>query len=283
MNMIRGNFICNLNCCSYYDQASLLLKYLDETHEHILHSLSGERFENKVKLDCTNPIDHLYIFRIFGLGSIIGIVCVHKYVDCGAIVLWNPSTQEIKRIPPSPLESVELPIPSVAKEFVSVDVFTYLHGFCYDSVMDDYKVICLISFDIQVELEDTFSESLLEDIYLDELWEIYSLRSNSWRKIDIDMPSSLYCTEGTQVYMDGVCHWLCEENSPAGLCLVSLYLRNEVSCITRIPSDEDDCFKFKASSINLVLLNRSISLIAFHRETTTFHIAIWGELGIKES
>jgi len=47
-------------------------------------------------------------------------------------------------------------------------------------------------------LEDSFSKSLLEDIYLDELWEIYSLRSNSWRKLDIDMPYSLYSTEGTQ-------------------------------------------------------------------------------------
>jgi hypothetical protein len=75
--------------------------------------------------------------------------------------------------------------------------------------MDDYKVMSLISFDIQVELDDTFSNSLFEYIYLDELWEIYSLRSNSWRKLEINMPSFLYCIEGTQVYMDGVCHWLC--------------------------------------------------------------------------
>ncbi|XP_024630393.1 F-box protein CPR1 [Medicago truncatula] len=227
-------------------------------------------------------------FKMLGYGypkvlSINGIVCVHANSNCGAIVFWNPATQAIKLIPPSPLELVELPIPGVAKEFVNVEAFTYLHGFGYDSVIDDYKVICLVSFDIQVELGDTFSDSLLEDIYLDELWEIYSLRSNSWRKLDIDMPSSSYCIEGTQVYMDGVCHWLCEENTPAGPCLVSFYLRNEVFCITPIPSDEDDCFKFKASKINLVLLNGSISLTAFHRETTTFHIAILGELGIKES
>jgi len=283
MNMIRRNFLCNLHCCSYYDQASLLLKYLDEAHKDILYSLSGERFENKIKLDCTNPSAHLYIFRTFGFGSINGILCVHGYSNRGSIVLWNPATQAKKLIPPSPFESGELSIPDFAKEFVTVDAFTYLHGFGYDSVMDDYKVICIVSFDIQVEMGYTFSDSLLEDIYLDELWEIYSLRSNSWRKLDIDIPTSVYCIEGTQVYMDGVCHWLCEENSLAGLCLVSFYLSNEVFCITPIPSDEDDCFKFKASSINLVVLNESISLIAFHKETSTFHIAILGELGIKES
>jgi len=139
MDMIRINFLCNLNCCSYYNQTSLLLKYLDETHEDILYSLPGGRFENKEKLDFTNPIDHLYIFRIFGLGSINGIVCVHEYENCGAIVLWNPATQAIKLIPPSPLDSVELSILIVAKELVSVDAFTYLHGFGYDSVTDDYK------------------------------------------------------------------------------------------------------------------------------------------------
>jgi hypothetical protein len=52
---------------------------------------------------------------------------------------------------------------------------------------------------------------------------------------------------------------------------------------THTPSDEDDCFKFKASSINMVVLNGSFSLIVFYEETTTFHIAILGELGIKES
>jgi len=114
---------------------------------------------------------------------------------------------------------------------------------------------------------------------LDEFWEIYSLISNSWRKLDIDMSSSLYFIEETHVYMDGVC----EENSLARLCLVSFYLSKEVLCITPMPSDEDDCFKLKASSINLVVLNVSVSLTALHRETTTFHIAILGELGNKES
>jgi hypothetical protein len=35
----------------------------------------------------------------------------------------------------------------------------------------------------------------MEELDCDPSWEIYSLRS-----------------DGTQVYMDGVCHWLCEED-----------------------------------------------------------------------
>jgi len=42
----------------------------------------------------------------------------------------------------------------------------------------------------------------------------------------------------TQVYLDGVCHWLCkehEEDSPDGPCLVSFYLSNDVFFVTIIP------------------------------------------------
>jgi len=108
----------------------------------------------------------------------------------------------------------------------------------------------------------------------------------TWRELDVDMPYSSDCTEGTQVYMDGVCHWLCEKDekhSPTRPCLVSFYLSNEVFLVTPIPSDEDDCFDVRAKWINLAVLNGSIALISFHKKMTTFHISILGELGIKES
>jgi hypothetical protein len=115
---------------------------------------------------------------------------------------------------------------------------------------------------------------------------IYSVRSNSWRKLDVNMPFSLHCTEGTQVYMDGVCHSLCEKDEEDYLdesCLVSLYLSNEVFFITPIPTDLDDCFDVEALWINLEVLNDFIALISYHEQTTTFHISIFGELGMKES
>ncbi|AES78039.1 F-box protein interaction domain protein [Medicago truncatula] len=239
--MFRENFLCNFHCCSYYDQASLLLKYLDESYKEALYSLSGDCFLDKVKLDYSNPFGNQFCFRIFGFGSINGILCLHDYDNYGPIVLWNPTNQEIKPIPPSPVESVSLCIPDVFKDYVNVFSPYYLHGFGHDSVIDDI------------------------------------------RKLDIDMPSSLHCMVGTQLYMNGVCHWLCEENSPSGLCLLSFYLSNEAFFITPIPSDEDDCFKFKASWINLVVLNGYISLITFHEVTNNFHIAILDKFGVKGS
>ncbi|RZC12028.1 hypothetical protein D0Y65_012012, partial [Glycine soja] len=80
-------------------------------------------------------------------------------------------------------------------------------------------------------------------IHFFPLWEIYSLRSNFWRELVINMPHS--CLEQTysQVYMDGTCLWLSiSENQTWEECLVSFDLSNEV-----------------------------------------FHISILGELGVKAS
>jgi len=293
MNMFRTNFLSNLHSCSYYDQASLLLKLAGE-HQELLYSLSGERFENKVKLDRLNPFTNNAYFPIFGFGSVNGMFCLHECCSDDKHVLWNPATNEFNVIPRSPVEFIESTIPEIAKDLVSVGVVSYLQGFGYDSVTDDYKLIRYVCFvgDIHdAQLADVLEEFVLRDVSLDSVWEVYSLRSNSWRKLDVDMPYSLECKEGTQVYMDGVCHWLCEDdyessekhNSPSGPCLVSFYLNNEVFFVTPIPSDLDDCFDIEALWINLAVLNGSIALISYHEEMSTFHISILGELAVKES
>ncbi|PNX99628.1 F-box protein [Trifolium pratense] len=94
------------------------------------------------------------------------------------------------------------------------------------------------------------------------------------------MPSSSSYIEGTQVYMNGVCHWLSDKDSIVGRCLVSFYLSNEVFFITPTPS-HGDYFEFVALWIKLVVLNGSIALISCH-EDTTIHISILGEFGTKE-
>jgi molecular chaperone HtpG len=185
-------------------------------------------------------------------------------------------------------------IPDEAKAYV--DVKYYVHGFGYDHVINDYKVIRYVELFIHVDAEENISLDWLEDLDCGYLWEIYSLRSNTWRKLHVDMPDSLFYGVGTQVYMNGVCHWLCEEDSEEDSedceedfedsdykCLVSFYLSNEKFFVTPLPSDVDDCFDTNASWINLAVLNESITLVSYHKKTTTFHISILNEFGTKES
>jgi hypothetical protein len=79
--------------------------------------------------------------------------------------------------------------------------------------------------------------------------------------------------------MDGVCHWLHFDggNNYVGACLVSFNLINEVIINTPIPSFLGVVWT------GWVGLNSSVALISYHKDTTTFHISVLGELGVKES
>jgi molecular chaperone HtpG len=290
MNMFRNNFLSMMHRCSYHDQASLLLL---EYHQNCLYSLSRESFENIIKLDFSNPFEQeegedgtLCIFD-----SINGTLCLYQQTSC-KLALWNQATNEYKHIPPSPVESY---IPDAAKHFCVLS--SHPHGFGYDRRTCDYKVIRHVYFhtfhyEDYEDYEYVPSEDVFGDACLDPLWEIYSLKSNSWKKLDVDMPHrSLTIIMGTQVYMDGVSHWLSGELllgrgssfEPKCICVVSFDLSTEVFFTTPIPSDIDDMFDVEVRWKNLFVSNGSITLISYHENTSTFHISILGELGIKES
>jgi F-box interacting protein len=221
-----------------------------------------------------------------------GTLCF--YGIYGDIVLWNPSTQTIKPLPHSKSQFIEGPISDEALGYPYCAVDFYEHGFGYDHVTKDYKVIRFVDIYLDHRLaqpdDDTDDEVVILDpssykgLDLDPFWEIYSLKSKSWRKLHVDMPHSFVYRCDTGVYMDGVCHWLCEKNcSSVGPCLVSFYLSSEKFFVTLIPSDVDDCFVDTSTWIKLAVLNGSITLISYHENTTTFHISILGEFGLEES
>jgi molecular chaperone HtpG len=264
MNMFRNNFLSYNN-----DPASLILRVFKNRQE-LFYSFSGERFENMVKLDRSNSCENY----IFGSRSINGTFCLHGSVHDSHIVLWTPATQTRKLLPDSVTESFKMFIPDEA----DVSFIYHVQGFGYDRVIDDYKVIRYVGISVDSYPDD---EDRLEELDCDHLWEIYSLRSNSWRKLHVDMPYTVQCSGDVQVYIDGVCHWL-SEHYYIEPCLVSFYLSNEEFFLTPIPSDVDDV-KVSPSWLNLAVLNESLALISYHEETTTCHISILSEFGMKES
>jgi molecular chaperone HtpG len=287
MDMFRRNFLSVDH--SYYNDTSILLEHITpmaDTHilsPPVLYSLFGERFENKVKIDWPNPYQVPYDFSIYGSASVNGIFCIEdtgrvgSFGECShvqelyRIVLWNPATDECKVIPLSPF----------AFESSRWDPSIQFHGFGYDQVSDDYKVIRLIIF---LPITDEDWEEAQKNGYHDSLWEIYSLKSNCWRILDLDMPTQYPNCESVHVYTDGVCHWWGEDESEIGdeVCLVSFDLNNETFVKTFIPSNMD----YIDSAIvfrHLNILNGSIGFISSYAETSTFHISILGEVGIKES
>jgi len=117
----------------------------------------------------------------------------------------------------------------------------------------------------------------------DSMWEVYSLRSNSWKKLDVDMPSD-YRNSGIEVDTNEVCHWW------DGLddCMVSFDLSSDIFFRTPLPSYVHDNFGFVLVDRRYVALNGSIAFISsyetsYANKSTTFHISILEELGVKES
>jgi molecular chaperone HtpG len=136
MSMYHINFLSKYP--SYDDNTSLIL--LLKMHEQ-LYYLSGKRFENTVKSDRPNLFpDQVTDLEFCGLGTINGMLCLEdKYLN--KVVLWNPDIKEFKFIPQSPFESFSPPATLNFEATVVFEVDTNLHGFGYDYVRDDYKLI----------------------------------------------------------------------------------------------------------------------------------------------
>jgi molecular chaperone HtpG len=217
---------------SYYEDSTLLLhlnKAGNEDHPFLdfkmeLYMLSGERFQNKSLINWPNPFEDDHPgFSILGSSSINGILCLYRYFgENKKIVFWNPAIEKFKIIPSGPIESVSY--------------LDELHGFGYDLLKHDYKVIRHITI-------RSHNNALVEspgEISYDTFWEIYSLQSNFWKKLYINMPICLGNMEGFRLYMIGVCHWLAlGKKYDDEEYFVSFNMSNEMFVTTHIPLDMD--------------------------------------------
>ena len=153
------------------------------------------------------------------------------------------------------------------------------HGFGYDKGRDDYKVIRHVSFH-PIRDEDPYGPHY-------PFWEIYCLKSNYWRQLNLHhMPTQYNNGVGVHVYTDGACHWWGETDTHDEVYLVSFYLSNEVFVKTPMPSNMGDIdidFNTRLVFRHLNVLNGSIVWISNYAGTTTFHISVLDEVGVKES
>jgi molecular chaperone HtpG len=122
MTKYRNNFLSNSP--SYDGDTSLLIDLRNE-----LYSLSGDRFENKVKLNWPNPfLEENTNFNLRYFGSANGILCLgyngfYNYRD-RRIVLWNPTIEKFKVVPPG--HEVEFSASATLNHLAT------LYGFGYD-------------------------------------------------------------------------------------------------------------------------------------------------------
>ncbi|XP_028774135.1 F-box/kelch-repeat protein At3g06240-like [Neltuma alba] len=174
-------------------------------------SLISNREQPCVIQDLELPCSKNDLKWILPYGQCNGIVflCGDYEGDVRCLILWNPSTKEVKAIPASPWQP----------KGINPTNF----GFGFDPITKDYKVV---RFPICPLVR---REQLLV--------EVYNLSTNSWRKIDVDdvsfYESHKYSCVGS--YLNGVYHWICRSLDETDKFIVSFDFSKEVFGIIQSP------------------------------------------------
>ncbi|KAG2394508.1 Heat shock protein [Vigna angularis] len=236
----------------------------------------NQRFQNMEKLPWPSQFpDIIGQLYILGSSSIHGIFCLQAQYRRQHAYLWNPTINEFMVIPPSPFDYV----PDY------VDVVILYHGFGYDCVRNDYKVIRQLSFANVTDDDD--DDQLPHDRFTAGcVWEMYSLRSNSWTNLQFGGGIPECYEVNNKFYLEGMCHWWGYQDHFIEH-LVSFDLINNVWMMTPppldIPMDTYDKLEMYLVNRELFLLNGSIALISNYPQTTTFYVSILIEVGKKET
>ncbi|KAK9137228.1 hypothetical protein Sjap_007822 [Stephania japonica] len=145
------------------------------------------------------------------LGSCNGLLYMFGF----CFWIWNPSTRERIKVPDSPDGPEES-----SREYCSIS-----HGFGYDPIIDDYKVVEVHSYDYDDEA--ALSEA-----------RVYSFALNSWRVIT-EFPYA--CLDRAGTLANGALHWVahrCNDVSESHL-VISFDIRSEEFQEVQLPQFKD--------------------------------------------
>ena len=143
------------------------------------------------------------------LGPCNGIILLNSYYD-GAL-LWNPKTREVKSLPRTSFSEI-----GFREEFLSQIAFGH------DPRTDDYKLLrfqpCrdpkISDHCVQLNEHTFLGFESFPNTHSDRAscWrramEIYSLHSDSWRQMDLDVPDHIFTANTMNTHMKGRSHWL---------------------------------------------------------------------------
>ncbi|XP_068344261.1 F-box protein CPR1-like [Pyrus communis] len=123
----------------------------------------------------------------YTLVSSNGIICIRTETPdrVEEIVLWNPSIHKFKKIPSPTFEQPP-----------SSDTLHCRYGFGYDSANDDYKLLGIARFLVNWDMNIVVHQ-----------YQIYSLKSNSWRKTKNMPRDELHFALSEIVFSNGALSW----------------------------------------------------------------------------
>ncbi|KAK9059043.1 hypothetical protein SSX86_021662 [Deinandra increscens subsp. villosa] len=144
------------------------------------------------------------------MGSCNGIVSSED--ENGTVLLMNPTTKELWKVPPSRFT------------FPDPDSVIFLkHGFGYDSSTDDYKIVTIWFW--KTGRKSSYKVS------------VYSLRNNSWKELRNYVYDNVITIQFTGVLVNQNLHWLMRSPNGDPLMIVAFRLGNEDFKEIKLPPD----------------------------------------------
>ncbi|TQD93751.1 hypothetical protein C1H46_020650 [Malus baccata] len=192
-------------------------------------------------------------------GHCHGIICLTDYSE--KVFLCNPALKESKLLPKSCLR---LPPPKEINILQSTGIAV---GFGYDHKAKDYKVVRIV-----MHFEGFWI------LFHPHTAEVYTMSSNSWREIKVDIPSSVVWCPSSQMYFKGVYYWFAIELDKQTLdenkkVILSFDMDDELFSDIPVPESLQDTKECYGS---LAVWNGSVALFSFHIESgVRKSIGIW--------
>ncbi|XVF85202.1 hypothetical protein PTKIN_Ptkin17bG0099100 [Pterospermum kingtungense] len=168
------------------------------------------------------------------------------------LALWNPSTRELKFLLDVPYVGVPYPR-CIRPPYDGIDYKFDFNGvgFGFNFISEDYKAVRFIM--------DNFWDSYLRDAYVRVC--LYSLKSDSWKKISAPYPSPVY--SWSYIHMNGYYYWF--ENT----CVVSFDFAHEKFSTLPLPKVGEPCF------FDLIDFNGSLGAVVYPFEGTEKSFELW--------
>lgn len=206
------------------------------THKRVISILRND--ENAHSVDQDLPTSWKNMFgHVRLVGPCNGIVCLYGFPD--NIALWNPMIRDFKILPPSQVPR------SPDSKVRGGDI-----GIGFDSRTGDLKVMQIL-FCVSID------RRLVYEV------EIYSSRTNSWRKYEEIVPANImYYNLWSMVYKNEVFCWWAQDSSKAEVIL-SFDMSKEVFEKTPLPSGIEALGGQHRITRAILGLEQSIGLIVY--------------------
>ncbi|KAK9268925.1 hypothetical protein L1049_000690 [Liquidambar formosana] len=192
------------------------------------------------------------------VGSCNGLLCLTDsvYPNFGCtIYVWNPFIGKFKAINNS----------CVPRLLFNRDCSNVVLGFGFDAQNIDYKVVRVLNF----------TDLPLPDV------EVYNLSTDSWRRIEADVPCVTWTKPLSSTFFNGASHWIVFRDG-YGRFIASFDFHNEVFGEIMLPNR----FKENDQELTLGVFKDSLGMIVFPDEREQFALRfVWvmKEYGISDS